>query len=387
MKAIKYPQDLDRWIAHFVTGELTEEEESALQEWRGFSVENEKLFLKLTSVQHFQREVGKMSAWLCEEGWRRVQQKTARRRKRKYAWRIAVAAMAVLCAGWSGYLLRQSYDARSMADGEADRVQAVRLSRSSGEVFYLDTLKKLTLNQTEMEGDDRGMVVKHRSSTAMEKPEMNMIEVPTGAEYSLVLADGTKVLLNVATTFRFPDNFSGQAAREVYLDGEAYFEVVSDSVHPFMVHLDGATVKVTGTSFNVMAYADADEQQTTLVKGKVTVRENRSGREVALVPGMQAAYRKTSGEMEGRTVDVGYYTAWKDGLFAFREQRLEEVMETLSRWYGFEYFFQNPEARDFIYTGKIIRHQNLQEVLDNFRLTEELDFKVKENTVIIRTIN
>ncbi len=387
MKAIKYPKDLDSWIVHYMTGGLTEGEESALKEWRELSTENEDLFLKLISEQHLKREISKMSTWSWEEGWSRVQQKAVRRRRKKYAYRIAVAAIALLFITWGASLLRKPYESQFVLAKETHRLQTVRLSRSSGEIYYLDTLKKLTLNQTEMEGDGRGMVVKHQFSWAMEKPEMNKIEVPAGAEYSLVLPDGTKVLLNVATTFRFPDNFSGQAAREVYLDGEAYFDVVSDTLHPFIVHLEGATVKVTGTSFNVMSYADAEEQQTTLVEGKVTVRENRMGREVDLVPGMQATYRKKSGHMEGRMVDVHYYTAWKEGLFAFREQRLEEVMETLSRWYGFEYFFQNPDAMDFIYTGKIIRHQNLQEVLDNFRLTEELDFRVKGNTVIITTKN
>ena len=263
----------------------------------------------------------------------------------------------------------------------------VRFSRSSGEVYRADTLQELTLDHLVIEGNSRQMVIRAKAESKDTPPEMNMIEVPVGAEYSLILADGSRVLLNAETTFRFPDDFTGQSGREVYLNGEAYFEVSSDSLRPFIVHTGQAYVKVLGTSFNVMAYPSREVQQTTLVRGRVCMGETRTGKEVELWPGMQAAYHKTSGEIEKKRVEVSYYTAWKEGLFAFREQRLEEVMETLSRWYGFVYFFQNSDARDYIYTGKVPRHKELREVLENFRLTGELDFKVNGNTVIVRTKN
>lgn len=387
MKKIEYPTNLDRWIVHFISGELTEEEEVFLQEWRAFSEENEALFQRLISEESCKREINKMAVNSWEEGWKQVQYKVARRKITRKLFRAGVAAIAVLTIGLSGLLWQiQPNNQKNIVQNETVR-SGVRFSRSSGEVYYLDTLHKLALDHMSIEGNGRQMVVKVQPQATIKGPEMNMIEVPQGAEYSLVLADGTKVLLNSTTTFRFPDNFSGQESREVYLTGEAYFDVTSDSVHPFIVHTDQIFIKVLGTSFNVMAYPDLEVQQTTLVKGKVCVGENKTGNEVNLLSGMQASYHKTSGEIGKKEVDVSYYTAWKDGLFAFREQRLEDVMETLARWYGFEYFFQNPEARDYIYTGKVFRHEKLKDVLENFRLTEELDFNVNKNTVIINTKN
>lgn len=387
MNRAKYPSRLDEWVVRFLTGELTEEEHLSLQEWRDSSVDNETLFQNLISEENAKREIGKMASWNSEEAWERVLQKAGRRKTFRRWLRYGVAAMAVLTLGIGSIGLMKTERGPEYTPSNALQHSGVRFSRSTGEVYSLDTLRELALENMLIEGDERQMVVRAQTQENAAEPEMNMIEVPAKAEYSLILADGTRVLLNAATNFRFPDNFSGQANREVYLNGEAYFEVVSDSIHPFIVHTDQTYVKVLGTSFNVMAYSDKELQQTTLVKGRVCMGEKQSGKESYLLPGKQASYHKSSGKMEVTDVDVSYYTAWKDGLFAFREQRLEEVMETLARWYGFTYFFQNSRARDYIYTGKVPRHKELNEVLQNFRLTEELDFKVNKHTVIIKTKN
>lgn len=383
----EYPENLDQWIAHFVCGKLSQAENISLREWRDSSDEHEVLFQKLISEENFKREIVTLASWDEREAWKQVQQKSLRRKIIRRIFRVGSAAIALLVIGLGGLLWLNPEHQQVKIAQDITSQSGIRFSRSSGKVYRLDTLHTLALENMVIESDNRQMVVKIPSSVNAGVPEMNMIEVPAEAEYSLILADGTSVLLNAATTFRFPDNFLGQSAREVYLNGEAYFDVASDSVHPFVVHTDQAYVKVLGTSFNVKAYSGEELQQTTLVKGQVCMGENRTGKEVRLLPGMQASYHKMSGEVVKQEVDVSYYTAWKDGLFAFREQRLEEVMETLSRWYGFQYFFQNSAARDYIYTGKVPRHKELKEVLENFRLTEELDFQVSDNTIIIRTKN
>lgn len=388
MEQIKYPEGLDKLIVKFVSGELTNEEEQHLNMWRSESPENEKLFGNLINRENYKHAVFKMTRFDENEGWQSVERKVCHRKLRRWNKRWRVVAGIVLLLGIGTFLMRFPHEDELTLPQGKYQSSGVRLSRSSGEMYCLDTLRELNLENSRIRSDARHMVVKVSPlMDSIAEVGMNTIVVPRGAEYKLLLADGTEVWLNAETSLGFPDNFSGEKTRDVYLTGEAYFKVSPDSLHPFIVHSGQAYIKVLGTSFNVMSYADMDIQQTTLVDGRVRMGESTTGIEVGLLPGMQATFNKLTGEMEKKEVDVSYYIAWKNGEFAFREQRLEEVMETLSRWYGFEYFFQNSEAGDYVYTGKIARHKELKEILRNFRLTEELEFKVKENTVIIQTKN
>lgn len=115
----------------------------------------------------------------------------------------------------------------------------------------------------------------------------NTIDIPIGGEYQLVLADGTKVWLNADSKLRFPVSFTAER-REVYLEGEAYFEVAKDSEHPFIVHISRGAIEVLGTGFNVRDYREEQKTVTTLVQGKVVYRpERQPGREIMLEPGFQ----------------------------------------------------------------------------------------------------
>ena len=144
----------------------------------------------------------------------------------------------------------------------------------------------------------------------------NTIDIPIGGEYQLVLADGTKVWLNADSKLRFPVSFTAER-REVYLEGEAYFEVAKDSEHPFIVHISRGAIEVLGTGFNVRDYREEQKTVTTLVQGKVVYRpERQPGREIMLEPGFQIKDEE-GGSLQPRKVDVILYTGWKDGKYVF----------------------------------------------------------------------
>ena len=182
---------------------------------------------------------------------------------------------------------------------------------------------------------DQGVSYQGDSSVVEER--YNTLRVPRGGEYSITLSDGTIVYLNAESELRYPVKFVGED-RQVYLSGEAYFDVVHDKTHPFVVDVKNSTVRVLGTSFDVRAYADEDEVLTTLVQG--SVRFSAGKESVILGPGEQAVLDK-SGRVETREVDTYLYTAWKDGVFAFKRQRLEEVMKVVARWYDVNVFWEN----------------------------------------------
>lgn len=105
---------------------------------------------------------------------------------------------------------------------------------------------------------------------------------------------------------------------------------------------------------------------------------------IVLKPGEQGYYDATRKTLSQQTVDVNYYTAWKDGVFAFYRQPLEEVMKTLGCWYLFDTHYQNEALKSILYTGKINRHASIREVLHTFELMDELTFDIKGKEVIVR---
>ena len=214
------------------------------------------------------------------------------------------------------------------------------------------------------------------------------VQANAGMRTHFNLPDGTVAYLNSGSVLSYPLHYD-KKERRVTLTGEAYFKVTHNPEQPFIVSVanDRMRVKVLGTEFNLMAYHQNPEEHVTLVRGKVKVRDCERRGEVVLTPGVQAVFDKDREIMTSQKVDVGYYTAWMEDLFAFRETPFDEVMRILARWYDFEFFFQNPDVQDFIYSGKVERYATLNEVLDVFRQTGDLDFDVKDKVVIVRRVS
>jgi len=207
----------------------------------------------------------------------------------------------------------------------------------------------------------------------------NTISTPKGGQYQITLTDGSKVWLNASSVLRYPSRFTTDK-REVAIEGEAFFEIVRDASRPFTVRVNGHTIQVLGTSFNVSSYAEEQDMRITLVEGAVQVNKEDSRDRtsaVTLNPGEQAVIK--GNRIDVKAVDVELYTAWKNGLFKFRETELRSVMSQLSRWYDMdvEYIGDIPDTH---YYGQISRDNNLSAVLRilkgsglNFKITKTGD--------------
>ena len=198
----------------------------------------------------------------------------------------------------------------------------------------------------------------------------------------MVLADGTKVWLNADSKLRFPVSFTAER-REVYLEGEAYFEVAKDSEHPFIVHISRGAIEVLGTGFNVRDYREEQKTVTTLVQGKVVYRSERQpGREIMLEPGFQIKDEE-GGSLQPRKVDVILYTGWKDGKYVFENATLEEIMQVLSRWYDIAVFYKREEVKKLHFTGDLERYKTINDFLEFMEIGGNVRFSIKGKTVLI----
>ncbi|RZM01545.1 MAG: FecR family protein, partial [Pedobacter sp.] len=198
---------------------------------------------------------------------------------------------------------------------------------------------------------------------------LNTLKTPRGGQYRINLPDGTKVLLNAASSLTFPISFAGQAERFVELSGEAYFEVAHNSQQPFVVSSANQKIQVLGTVFNINAYADEPATVTTLLEGSVKVFH---GSEAKVIKPREATY-VTSTIVTKRADE--HDIAWKEGVISFNKANLETIMRQVSRWYDVEVSYAG-KTPTRLFTGEISRSANLSELI---AILESSNIKFKFN--------
>lgn len=376
-----------RLILGHWAGKLSEPEKKELDNWLAQSEKHRIYFQKWCDDERQNELLSKIGCYDPGEGWQQVVRKRNMRRNRRW-WLVAAASVAILFGGLAVYRYSKIPVSLPLASEETSIYPGKRMARlitPSGEAVLLDTLRQTDTQQMKLHNDQGRVVIQAACGDANgDQPVYHCLEVPRGGEFSFLLPDSTTVFLNAESRLRFPDRFVPGSERIVYLSGEAYFDVKRDPRSPFLVCLEHSAVKVTGTSFNVKAYPDDTNEATTLISGTVSMGIGTTEQWIVLKPGEQGYYDATRKTLLQQTVDVNYYTAWKDGVFAFYRQPLEEVMKTLGRWYLFDTHYQNEALKSILYTGKINRHASIREVLHTFELMDELTFDIKGKEVIVR---
>jgi transmembrane sensor len=218
--------------------------------------------------------------------------------------------------------------------------------------------------------------------------EMNTIQTPRGGQYEVVLADGTKVWLNSASSMSYPTTFTGNN-RQVTLKGEAYFEVAEDKARPFKVSVGDVQVEVLGTHFDVMAYEDESAINTTLLAGAVRVTTKvAASRAMAgpasrvLAAGQEASMDRSSGSLSVNEVDADESIAWKNGFFDFKGVPIETVMRQLARWYDVDVEYEGKTDKHF--RGTISRSEHVSAVFKMLELTGEVHFSTEGKRIIVK---
>lgn len=225
----------------------------------------------------------------------------------------------------------------------------------------------------------------NQAATMQSHLEKNFVfSTKSGDCSEILLPDGTKVILNSASTLSYPANY-GMNDRKVQLSGEAFLEVEKDSLHPFIVDTKDLQVKVLGTTFNVKAYENSDLVETTLIEGSVNVKSKlRNNQSLTLKPNQKATLNKIDGRLWAEASEVSYEKAWIDGSLVFRSASFHEVLLSLERYYGLkiEVKGQLPEER---FTG-YIREKNIWVALRMLQNHYKFNFQRDENTLWIEIL-
>ncbi|MCE4566079.1 FecR domain-containing protein [Maribellus sp. CM-23] len=221
------------------------------------------------------------------------------------------------------------------------------------------------------------------NNTAKNSVKKNVLEVPTGGEYYFELPDGTKVWINSQTRLEFPSEFTGKK-REVFVSGQAYFDVVHNAEMPFVIHTPRGDVEVKGTSFDLKVYDNDQTFETTLVEGSVSLAIPELPNTL-MRPGQRSVFSEVTGEISTQNVDVKLYTSWKDGVFYFEDKNLSEIAKELERWYEVSFAFTDAEAARVRYSGQYDKNQQLDEILQLLSQTGGINFITEENTIKVKS--
>ena len=211
--------------------------------------------------------------------------------------------------------------------------------------------------------------------------QYNTLNNPRGSKViSLLLADGSKVWLNAASSLKYPTSFTG-SERKVEITGEAYFEVAHNPAMPFVVSKGGTNIKVLGTHFNVNAYDDERSLNVTLLEGSVSVMANHSTQPKVIEPGAQARVDKNGYIQLDNSVDLNEVMAWKNGLFSFKAADIESIMRQVSRWYNVEVVFKTPITEKFY--AEVSKSTNVSSLLEMLQATKAVQFKIEGNAIVV----
>ncbi|MDX5347039.1 MAG: FecR domain-containing protein, partial [Hymenobacteraceae bacterium] len=203
----------------------------------------------------------------------------------------------------------------------------------------------------------------------------------TSGQTKVLLADGTQVWLNRNSKLRYPDTFEGNT-REVYLEGEAFFDVQRNPEKPFLIHAQQSVTQVLGTSFNVEAYENQPEVKVTVVTGKVSLAEEGKQSEVVLTPGEQGIFKKDSGKVIKKQNEDLNFLAWQTGILTFRKNTLEQVTQALQKHYNQPVELENEAIKHCRFTATL-DNQPLTEVLEVLKLTLDLEYQTTSGKTVL----
>ncbi|MVN90593.1 FecR family protein [Mucilaginibacter aquatilis] len=364
----------------YLDGQCSKEEEELLEFYSANSSFNDDVS---EDDAIFNKEI---HADLSERIDRHVKQHTKKTAGIKSLWlQVAASLLIVATLGLVIYNVIQPLSLRNYASKHVSKkteATAPVLRLPNGKELQLDNASKNAALSYQTGVDSvSGGYIKYRKHLALNAETLvyHTITTPVGKRYQIELSDGSRVWLNAQSSIKFPVAFSKQN-RDVTITGECYFEVAKNNEAPFSVFANGTVVRVLGTHFNVSAYPEDKLVQTTLLEGAVQLTNGEST--LKLKPGEVGVANLSNKSLKSSEADVTDAMAWKSGLFIFKDENIQNVMKTAGRWYGVEVEIAD-EVKQKSFYGTISRNRSLEDFMQLLKLTEGINYAIKEGRVIV----
>lgn len=364
-----------------------------IEKWAAESEHNRLILELLDGDSELGPDVKRMLEYNQNDAWETICRAEKINKQRKFKTRlikctVAASLLIGICLG--GFRFYR-YESEKEIDNfitsiEPGKPSAIlKLSNGSNIAIIATDMQTIKGSETTlMNVNNESIEIKpNKLNINMPQSSTSTLEVPSGAEFSISLSDGTKVWLNSESSITFPTKFTGNT-REIKLSGEAYFEIAHNKELPFIVDVNDVKITVLGTKFNVMAYADEDNIETTLINGAVKVQTSNS--EQVLVPGEQILWNKKNKTSTIKKVYADTYAGWTEGVFVFFDESIPTICRKLSRWYDVEIDASAKELQNIKFSGVIKKYDMFNDIIQLMSTTNEIKFTVIDSKIIVKSI-
>ncbi len=382
MNSFKESFKIAKILASLFTHSSTPEEEKEYQKWIDENPEHEKIANRVLNEESYEKSNQLLNSFSSQKAWEKIYPLLGREKTiRRLSWKTGLKCVALILV----LIIPTSYFIYNW--GNKEQIGEIIPGTRGGEVTLSNGNTLNIANGALPEGaiehfiiDSKGINYQTPTNKTQIKEINNTLRTLHGMECHVTLSDGTKIHLNAESRLTYPVCFSSEN-RTVQIEGEAYFDVAPDKEHPFIVKTPNISIQVTGTSFNVRAYADEPTESTTLISGSVKIASNKG--EFELTPNQHFVYEKTSKEGTINNVNTELYTSWESGSFIFMNVPMENVMSYLSKWYGFNYSFGDETSKQVKIGAYLNRYENMNPILNMIEELNLVEIKQKDGVLHI----
>jgi len=378
-------QDLTSWkVEDFILDEsfqrwTFEETPEALDFWQKFLSDHPTCAPVIQEAQNYLHALKEtyppVSAEVKKNIWEKIQKQKKHVVRLNIIMRVAAMFLMLLVAGSAWFYLGRSSNLQNFivkvppssftetciifADGHRLPVHG-RFS----EINYRNQGKKIIINRH-----------KAAKQPLPQKRLLNQVIVPFGKQVRIKLPDGTRMWVNAGSKVIYPVPFETKK-REIYLEGEAYFEVAHNPRAPFHVRTQQMNLRIIGTKFDVKAYPSDTVSYTVLMEGSLALKSNQNlfAPETILNPNQLAQFASGSEDPELHQVNVEDYIDWKSGHLTFKDDSLEEVIRRIERYYNIQILIDN-EIKQLNITGKLELTETPGPILQGLAIITGIEYK------------
>lgn len=372
-------------IVKFIMNQANIEEMEILTKWLENDTENQRVFENFIKINYTIDYAGNIfdSSLLKKNLSQKIKQEKVIIFKRNIQSFYKYAAVLLFCLG-ALYFYKKDNVNTQKNNVLIPTQELITLQSEDGTVQIINPSdsKNFISKDGKIIGRQDKNKIKYTNKLISKNIVYNTIRIPYGKKFLVELSDGTSVNLNSGSSLKYPVRFIKDESRQVFLTGEAYFEVAKNKKMPFVVSANKMNVTVLGTHFNIAAYQDDDDLTTTLVEGKVNVEVN--GLKDLLTPNQQLSYNIKTNKTDLKTVNTKNIVSWINGYFMFDDLPLSKAVKQLSRSYNIEIKIENKELENFKLSGAINRNQKLEDILNALKNLNNISYKIKNNTVYLK---
>ncbi|MDG2280633.1 MAG: DUF4974 domain-containing protein [Flavicella sp.] len=372
-------------ILKYIRGNASQTEVQEVEFWVNLKADNLLEFNRIKAqamVSSFDENGDNKASLLV---LKKVKSKIKKKQRLVLLETLKYAAMLIFVLTTSYFLYHQVFSSQSEEFIPTD--DAIVLTLENGEQKIIKeekTIELLNADGLSVGTQKKNQLHYHKNSNT-EELVYNTLSVPYGKKFDVVLSDNTHVFLNSGSTLKYPVNFIQNKNREVFLEGEAFFDVAKDKKHPFVVNANKINIRVLGTQFNVSSYPEDLQTKTVLVEGSVGLYQGKyfdKNTASLLKPGQLGSFDRTTETLLTENVDTAIYTSWREGNVLFKHEPFKNILKKLERQYDVVIVNQNKEIAEVSFTASF-HNESLDYILETFHENFGVNYTYQNDIITI----